>query len=468
MRRGWILTAAFVLLAAGLAGCIGDSQPPADASPGEGNETKSDAFVPPQPEENFTGRLPVDHPDHQNPESHTQALGLSLKGHTDFSELYPPEQQRGWTEVDIQGHMAAVASYKDTSATALVNLSDPTSPEPVSLITSAGVDQDARLSEDGNYLFIGCQSSEATLAMGVAGDCRSSQPGTPSEYGASGVVAYDVTDPTNPEFAGFLSGVGTHNLWSATIEGDIYVFTNAVEILRFDPSAEPGNGLEQVANVPGGHDAFVNEHPVTGEQTLYTTNGNTFAIYNVSDPENPQVLTEQGPEVTGWHEQTASSHLVDGRVLLVVGGEVFQDPAGTMDGSDPPMITVLNVTDPTSPEVLSQWTLPVEELPGWTNYRWSPHNIDVSPHGQVSVAWNHGGIWVFDVSTQERQEDPVTLGFYQPNEPPSLGPPTAKTTGDVAIPRVWGGMFDHHGHLVVADMYTGLYVLEPRWGLYGG
>jgi hypothetical protein len=466
MRRVWIL-AALVAVTAGVAGCIGDEAGPAGDADDGGPAEDGQAFVPPEPEEDFHNRLPVDHPDHQNPEAHTQGIGLEMVGHTDFADLYQADQQAGWTEVDIRGHLAAIASYNDNVGVAIANLSDPANPEPVAVIGSAGVDQDARLSEDAEYLFLACQSSERTDTGGLAGSCRSSEPSATTDEPASGVVAYDVSTPSEPEYAGFLGGVNTHNIWSTTIDGEIYVFTNGVEILHFDPGAEPDSALEKVAEVPGGHDAFVAEHPVTGEQTLYTTKGNTFAIFNVSDPANPQVLTEKGPEVTGWHEQTASTALVDGRALLVVGGEVFADEAGTYDGSDPPMISVLDVTDPTAPEVRSQWTLPVDDLPPWSNYRWSPHNIDVTPHGQVAVAWNHGGLWVFDVSTQERQSEPVTVGFYQPHEMPPTQLPTAKPTGDVSVPRVWGGMFDHHGYVVTADMYTGLYVLEPRWGLYG-
>jgi len=465
MSRGWTVALALVLLTGGLAGCIGTDETPASQTP-DAEEANETAFVPPEPEENLTGMLPVDHPDHQNPEAHTQGVGLSVAGHTDFSDLYGTDDQAGWTEVDIQGHLAAVASYKDDVGAALVDISDPRNPDPLSLVPSTGVDQDARLSEDAGILFVSCQPSERNDAMGAAGDCTTDEP-NPGSDRSDGIVAYDVSDPENPEFVDFVSGVNTHNIWTHTIDGELYVFTNGVEILRFDASAGEGEAFEQVAEVPGGHDAFVDEHPITGEPTLYTTSGNTFAIFDVSDPEQPEILTEKGPEITGWHKQTASSQLVDGRALLVVGGEVFADPAGTTDGSDPPMITVLNVTDPTEPEVLSQWTLPVEDLPGWTNYRWSPHNIDVTPHGQVAVAWNHAGLWVFDVSTQERQEDPVTLGFFQPHEQPVTQVPTFKATGDPSIPRVWGGMFDHHGYLVTADMYTGFYVLEPRWGLYG-
>jgi hypothetical protein len=463
MRRGWILLLAAVVVTLGAAGCIGDADLDAADADERANDTgAAEAFVPPEPDEEIHGQLPVDHPDHQNPQAHQEGVGFTVAGHTDFTELYPPTQQSGWTEVDIQGHLAAIASYQDNTGAVLVDIEDPENPEPLSYVPSAGVDQDARLSEDQRFLFVACQPAATAAADGAAGDCRSTEPGAPGEA-TSGVLAYDISDPEAPEFVDVAEGVNTHNIWTYTIANETYVFTNGVEILHVGDDGS----LEQVAELPGGHDALVHEHPVTGEPVLYTTSGDSFAVFDVSDPENPSVVIDEGPDVTGWHEQTASPQLVDGRALLVVGGEVLADPAGTMDGSDPPMITVLDVTDPAEPEVLSQWTLPVDDLPGWTNYRWSPHNIDVSPHGQVSVAWNHGGVWVFDVSTQERQEEPVTLGFHQPSEMPPLQPPTFKPTGDPSVPRVWASMFDHHGYVVVPDMYTGLYVLEPDWGLYG-
>lgn len=464
MRRGWILALGAAALALGVAGCIGNADLDAADADEAANRTPDEAatFVPPVPEEDFHDRLPVDHPDHQNPEAHTEGIGLSLTGHTDFQAFYPPQRQGGWTEVDVQGHLAAVASYVGMNGITLVDIEDPSDPTPVGFVPSAGDDYDARISEDGEILFFGCQPGATEAAEGAAGDCRSTQPGEASGQ-TSGVVAYDITDPSEPTFAGFADGVATHNIWTSTIEDEIYVFTNGVEILRFTPE----EGLEQVAEVPGGHDAYVHEHPATGDHLLYTTSQNTFAVYEVNDPADPEVVLEEGPEVTGWHQQRASTELIDGRVLLVVGGEVFENPTGTYDGSDPPLISVLDVTEPAEPELLSQWTLPVEDLPPWVNYRFSPHNIDISPHGQISVAWNHAGIWVFDVSTQQRQEDPVTLAFYQPHELPPLQPPTLNPTGDASVPRVWGGAFDQHGYLVTADMYTGLYVLEPRWGLYG-
>ncbi len=464
MGRGtrWIL--AIAMVTAALAGCIGDDATTED--PGTpGGDGASEAFVPPAPDEDLTDAIDVMHPDHQNPMSHTASRGLEQVGYTDFSELYPPEQQRGWTEVDVVGDLVAVASYKGVNGITLVDVSDPTSPEPLSLVPSAGDDYDARLSEDGRFLFFGCQGGEADDTMGVIGDCLGTGPQAPSDR-TSGVVAYDVSDPASPEYAGFLGGVNTHNLFTATIDGEIHVFTNGVEILRFDPAAEPDAALEQVASVPGGHDAFVHEHPVTGQQLLYTTSGASFTVFNVTDPTDPQVLVEQGPDVTGWHNQEASARLIDGRVLLVVGGEVANDEQGTLDGSAPPMISVLDVTDPSQPQTLSQWTVPVSDLPPWVNYRFSPHNIELTPYGQVAVAWNHAGLWVFDVSTQERQEEPVTLGFYQPHETPPAGLPTVNPTGDISTPRVWGGAWDDTGRLLVADMYTGFYVLEPEWGLY--
>lgn len=466
MRRPTHLAIAAVLLTAGLAGCLGQDTTPASDGDGQApGEDGNGTFVPPKPAYEFMDAIDVNHPDHQNPRSHQAGHGFKVVGYTDFSEVYAPEQQGGWTEIDVQGHLAAVASYAGFNGITIVDISDPTTPTPLSLIPSAGDDYDARISDDGRFVFFGCQGGAGEDTMGAAGDCRGTGPQAPSEQ-TSGVLAYDITDPEDPAFAGFVPGVSTHNVWTDTIGGEIYVFTNGVEILRFDPGADPKAAFTQVAEVPGGHDAFVNQHPVTGEHLLYTTGNSSFAIYNVSDPADPQVLVEEGPDVTGWHKQVASAELVDGRVLLVVGGEVFRDEEGTLDGSPPPMITVLDATDPRQPEVLSQWTLPVSDLPPWVNYRFSPHNVDITPHGQVAVAWNHAGIWVFDVSTHERQDEPMTLAFHQPNRIPPARLPTVNPTGDVSTPRVWGGMWDHHGYLVVPDMYSGLYVLEPEWGLY--
>lgn len=462
MGRGIHIVLAVALVTVGLAGCVGTDGPETLRDQDDDTDT-SEPFVPAEPDHDFQDAIDVNHPDHQNPQSHTEGHGFSEAGYTDFSELYAPEQQVGWTEVDVHDHLAAIASYKGFNGITLVDIEDPSNPQPLSLIPSAGDDYDARISQDGRYVFFGCQSGDTAPAEGQAGDCRSTEPSEESSE-TSGVVAYDITDPEDPTYVGIQTGVATHNVWTHTIDGDVYVFTDGVEILRFTPDAE--TAFEQVATVPGTHDAFVHDHPVTGDALLYTGSGNTFAVYNVTDPSDPRVLVEQGPDVTGWHKQVASDELIDGRALLVVGGEVFTDEAGTLDGSEPPMLTVLDVTDPAEPEVLSEWTLPVSDLPPWVNYRWSPHNVDISPHGQVSVAWNHGGIWVFDVSTQQRQEEPVTLAFHQPHRTPPVRPPTVNPTGDVAVPRVWGGMFDHHGYLVVADMYTGLYVLEPAWGLY--
>lgn len=466
MRRGVRLLLAIAMLSTALAGCVGTETTTTD-DPTEDPTTNATrgSFVPPVPDRDFMDAIDVNHPDHQNPTSHTEGYGFTVAGYTDFSSLYAPEQQGGWTEVDVEGHLAAVASYKGFNGITLVDISDPTQPTPLSLIPSAGDDYDARFSDDGAFLFFGCQGGFGDDSMGVAGDCRGLGPQAPSED-TSGVVAYNVTDPANPTFAGFLGDVATHNLWTATIDGTYHVFTNAVDILRFDPAKDPGQALEKVGEAAGGHDAFVHEHPVTGEWLLYTSAGNSFAVYNVSDPANPQVLVEEGPDVTGWHKQAASTQLIDGRVILVVGGEVPTDEAGTLDGSAPPMISVLDVTDPLQPELTNQWTVPVSDLPPWVNYRFSPHNIDISPYGQVAVAWNHAGIWVFDASTQERQNETPTLAFHQPHKTPPARAPTVNPTGDIATPRVWGGEWDHHGYLVVPDMYSGLYVLEPEWGLW--
>ncbi len=471
MHRSLPLLLALALVTVALAGCIGSEDGTDPSAPSPDDPTHETAFVPEPPAEDLMDMLPVMHPDHQNPESHAQAVGLTLVGHDSLADITPETKQGGWTEIDIHGTLAAVATYRGDSGVVLVDIADPAAPEPLSFIPSAGADYDARISQDGRTLFFGCQPGDTAPAEGRLGDCLAGFPEGVSPEASeqtSGLVAYDITDPRQPALAGFLGGVATHNLFTTEINGTDHIFTNGVEIVAFDPSQGVEESLSIVAEVPGGHDAYVHEHPVTGDRLLYTTAGGTFAIFEINDPTNPSVLVEQGPEVAGWHQQRAADQLLDGRAILVVGDEIFQDQGGTLDGSPPPVFTILDITDPAQPEVLSEWTLPVSDLPPWTNYRFSPHNIDITPYGQVSVAWNHAGTWVFDISTQERQEDPVTLGFYQPHETPPALAPTINPTGDMAIPRVWGGAFDDRGYLVVPDMFTGLYVLEPAWGLLPG
>lgn len=466
---------AFILLAASaLTGCIGALDDAEDLDPT--NTDDQPTFVPPAADTDLTDAIDPNHADHHLPQLHENSHRLEQVGYTNFAGFYPPDYNGGWGEVDVHDgrDLAAVASVNGKLGVTLVDISDPTSPTPLSYISSTGAEFDARFTDDGDYLVFGCQVSPPTLGGEpmVLGDCAGdTQPHAPNQEASHKTVFYDVSDPENPELAGIVDTNAAHNVFSTTINGTIYAFTNAVEIIEFDPTKPVEEAAEVVANVQGTHDASVHKHPITGDWLLYTgaTEDSSLAIYEVNDPTNPQVVVNGGVEgAVAWHEQTVSPTVIDGRVLAIGAGETFSS-TGDVGGDERQYASVIDVTDPTSPELLGTWQLPVDMQLPYANYRYSAHNIDITPHGQVAMAWYHGGIWVFDVSTQERQEDPATLGFYQPHELWSPVLPASFFQLDHAmVPVVWGGMWTEEGRLVLGDLYTGLYVLEPEWGLLPG
>jgi hypothetical protein len=462
---------ALLLVTAAFTGCIGalDAGDIEEQSEDIENET-SESFVPPAPDRDFVGAIDTDHA-HQAPELHSNTHGFELAGHENFQGFYPTTYQGGWGEVDVQGDLAAISSADGPLGATLVDISDPSDPEPLSYTTSTGADFDTRITEDGNYLAVGCQASAVfSPTHTVMGDCQEDAV-TPHMPGSTEnvVSVYNISDPENPEPVAQLATQATHNLWTKTIDGTIYIFTNEVEILEFQPDAPEGERLTKVATVKGTHDVYVHKHPVTEDWLLYTgspEDGTSMAIYDINDPSTPSPIVQSMDDVVGWHEQTVANSVIDGRVIAIGGGERLSS-TGDVGGAERQKLYVIDVTDPANPEKLATWQLPIETQSPYTSYRYSAHNVDITPTGQVISAWYHGGMWAFDVSTEERQENPETLGFYQPHEPyaPSV-PPGVAVLDHGAVPLVWGPQWTDEGRVVLGDMYTGVYTLEPEWGLY--
>ena len=119
-----------------------------------------------------------------------------------------------------------------------------------------------------------------------------------------------------------------------------------------------------------------------------------------------------------------------------------------------------------APVLLSKWQPPFRPLAPWAGYMFSVHEMAGTPTGQLAIAWYHAGVWVIDLSTRERQESPVTLAAYQPHEELVAVPTVFAENAVPLVPNVWGAGWTTAGHLVVPDMHTGVYVLEPAWGLH--
>ncbi|HET6398868.1 MAG TPA: hypothetical protein VFH47_04880 [Candidatus Thermoplasmatota archaeon] len=455
---------ALLLLAAAAAGCAGgDRAGTPDAPDAEA------VRVPPVPEFDFRTVVDPDHAGHSLPELHTAGHGLRQVGHASVQDLLPLGVRGSITQVDVQGDLAVVSGMQGGLAFVVADVSDPARPTPLGWYPSAADGWTARLSDDGRYVFYGCQ------VLGALGDPVGQVRGTceepaalraPASDNPSGIVAVDVGDPRQPRFVDFLPAEGSHNIQVATIDGTDYVFTSSVAILAFDREA---GKLRQVAEVPGRHDVTVARHPTTEVPYLFTGTGE-LAVWDVRDPARPvQVFEGQGDEGwRGWHDQVLVPGLLEGRWIALLAGESLAAVATPADESGlPDALFVVDVTDPGSPELLGTWKPPYDPQLPWVGYQYSIHEMAATRHGQVAIAWYHAGVWVVDVGTRERQAAPLTLAAFQPHMPMTAMPPSTFAQTPVPyVPFVWGAAWHHSGHLVVPDMHTGLYVLEPEWGLW--
>ena len=219
---------------------------------------------------------------------------------------------------------------------------------------------DLRLSDDGDYAFLGTQS----LTPGTRSGRYDGNDPLAGVETTGGVVAVDISDPTAPETVGSLTepfSTGIHNLYHHRIDGEDYVFAckdaglvspdSGLYVLRFHRdtgllevvnrwSADgntargevgPEHGLSYV------HDVHVVDDPRTGRPTVYLADWDRGM--RVLDATDPAELEHVGQfDMHQSHEATPVPGLVedaDGnlrRVAVTSHEEVWH----TMDQSTDP------------------------------------------------------------------------------------------------------------------------------------
>ncbi len=476
------MLALLALATAAMSGCIEGTDAPADTD----STPTASGLIPNAPDiSKFLGTVENDHATgdaghvgHQLAELHAHEFNLQLADYNDLSEgLVGPGS--GYIEVHVAGDLAVVASILGSRGASLVDVSDPENMEVLSHVYNMDDNWDSRLSEDGRYLFVGCQGSGAfdCTTIKTEGEGQGLEGGTAcTSYLASqspvkcpgGVAIFDLIEPRAPIYIDYLPMGNTHNVFSFQHDnGNYYVLNEDVTIAEWNPEARTFQIVSQ-GDMPGTHDVDIQKHPITGDWLAYTGTDN-MAIWNLNDPGNPVLVSVVGDEGLNadapplWHEQTPMPCLIDGRHITLGAGE---SGAGLVDA-----VGVIDTTDPAVPIYLGQWKLPdADSLTGQRMYRFSVHNIDGNCDGQVAVGHYHAGVWVFDISTFERMKEPATLAYYMPHErsiTTAWSPVTGAPIGAVVTadqPNVWAAQWSDDGQtLFVPDMTSGLYALTPTW-----
>lgn len=386
--------------------------------------------------------------------NHAHSHGMELVGYNPLTRLTegsdPLGHDASFIALDTWSgdgrYYACVAHFQPGpgGAATIVDVTDPTEPAVLATVLSGMQNSDCQFTDDGDFLLVGAYSGQTTGVPAL--------PPPAGDLAAQGVLVYDVKDKAAPRFLRHdVVGVDAnayHNVFTAKIHGRNYVFqTYTGNILALDESS---GALTLVGKLPiADHDIWVGHHPLTGEWIALTGAERAMTIYGVEDPANPTILATWVPsedKYTGWHRQWPVERPVEGRALMLVAGEEGASP------DDPTWYTVLDFTDPDDIRELGHWSIPVPAAAA------TQHEFE-SWDGYFATANYHSGLWLIDIGSLARAQEPVTLGYYLPHEDPLANGGVAPPAGP-GTPNVWGAAFDDRGYVYTADRTSGLYVLS--------
>jgi len=279
-----------------------------------------------------------------------------------------------------------------------------------------------------------------------------------------GLAVYDVSDPFDPREIGFWhsTGQGVHRI---VYEGGPYAYASAtpdgfderiwVVVDLTDPSHPtersrwwwPGMRHDESRTWPADESRSVHHAMVADDRAYLGFWDSGMVILDISDLDRIEVVSHLQWEV-GGHTHTCLP-LAD-RNLVVVTDEAITD--GNED--DPSMVRVVDVSDETSPRVLSICPVPEGNFYD-RGLRFGAHALHENRPGSyrsaeiVFVTYFNGGLRVYDLSDPTY---PIDIAHWIPESPP--GQQSSQ------INDVWVG---EDLLVYVTDRVTGgLYVLAPQ------
>jgi hypothetical protein len=464
LSRAWTL--ASILIVAALAGCFGP-----DADLEQGTEAPP-AGSTPQKEvlpSDFVDPMILDH-DHTDASLHEFSWRMK--------ELYHHPlggnalKSSGAHAVDIQSGWLFVAAYGATvdvsGGVYIFSLANPEQPEykfhypwPGSL----GGDRSMEVTDDANWIVLGTESSDCAGNVSPAGP---------------GIYLIDFRDKeAGPELAHYLPGE-IHSVAIHRIGGVDYVYAaggltgTGSNIYRIETGGVRPM-LVDSGSMPIAHDSAIYDDPVLGIPILYVANVKDLQVYDISSPGSPKLLGKwalDANESKNHYVHAAAVEWVDGARIVVLESEDWR-------GNPSPM-WIIDATDIGAMYRIGNWTNPggkaanagVPSSPAVSNFGgqliFSTHNPR-SENGLVYLSHYHGGIWVLNISTYAKAEQPETVGYYLPhNDNGGYQPRSAEAA--YPKPNVVCGfdltqvplVFDSEvlgGIAYLADVHTGLYAV---------
>jgi hypothetical protein len=348
----------------------------------------------------------------------TGTAGLRLLASRAKSGPFATEQAFN-SDIAFEDGKAYVGNYEGVS---IYDVSDPSNPTLVGQLHCPGSQNDVTVN-DGILI----TSTDSRRTNDTCQSASTSTPTAPTTW--EGLKVFDVSNPAAPRhLASVRTDCGSHThtvlpeadrllvyVQSYDVSGQNYRCANTgpnahdkisiVEVPKDDPASA------EVINTPvlfpdGGGDATTGTrrattgcHDITVYQEIGLAAGactGEGVIMDISDPENPEVLSSVEDEnFAFWHSATISQ---DGKKVLFTdelgGGSspTCNDTIGPNRGAD----AVYDITDPANPKFMSYFKIPRDQ----TNFEnCVAHNgnaIPIPGRDVLIQSWYQGGVSIID------------------------------------------------------------------------
>lgn len=466
MRPGWVpfdfpmrIFAVAALLALGaFAGCVADTpQPPVEP-----------AAPPVDPMAGFIDPFLEGH-DHSDAKLHA---GLAF--HARQTAHHPlggtNVKSSGAHVVEVQGDWLFVGSYGFTAdvdgGVYIFSLADPLKPVltgKFSLPGNVGGDRSVEATDDAEWVVLGTEAIDCGNHVNPFGP---------------GLYLLDVRDKANPKLADYVPDSGVHSVTIHAVDGVDYVVTLGADaagknIRKIDRAAAR---FVDVGSVAISHDASIYDDPLLGKPVLYVTGSTSLMVYDFSDPASLVPLGSWSPpnlKEKSHYVHAVAMDIVEGHRILALESEDWQD--------NPSPLWIVDATNFDDMTHVTTWYNPGNHSAnagGAQTLAFSTHNPRIE-NGTLYLAHYHGGVWILDISSLNKTQEPPVLGYFIPSEDnggykaqssQSALPYPGPIGGPGNHPLCYGGfsmdempnVFDlevRNGIVYAADLHTGLYTI---------